>query len=230
MKRLLTTLGWDFLMFARYQIVTVVLVISAIYILILRIIPVPDMVVQCMIFSDPVMLGFIFTGAIVLFEKGANTLEALVVTPIKIWEYLWSKAIALTLLALPCTLTMAIAGHGWDVHYLWLILGLFLSSILFVFVGFIGVSRVKNFNQYIVVIPLFLVPFSLPLLNFLGLMDCYAFYIIPTQASLILFEATFKEVEVWKLIYSIGYLLISMLFAYKLARKAFINYIIGDKS
>ena len=88
----------------------------------------------------------------------------------------------------------------------------------------------KNFNQYIIVIPLFLIPFSLPLINFLGLMDCYALYIIPTQASLILFEAAFKEVETWKLIYSISYLLICCFFAYKLARKAFINHIIGDKS
>ena len=116
--KLLRTIIWDIRFALRYNIITVAIVITGLYTIIFKLIPGADIteVLVSFIFSDPTMLGFIFVGAMVLFEKDANTLQALTVTPIKPWQYLWSKAIALTLIALFCSIGMAFIGHGFNVR------------------------------------------------------------------------------------------------------------------
>jgi len=189
MSRLLSTIIWDLKLALKYQIVTVAIAISVLYILIFRIVPGINYtpVLITLIFTDPTSLGFIFIGAMILFEKAANTLQAVVVTPLKPWQYLWSKALSLTLISVVCSFAMAFAGHGSGFRYLYLLLAVLLSSVLFIFIGFIGVARVKSFNQYIIVIPLFMAPAILPLLNFYGVTHTYLLYLIPTQGSLLLF-------------------------------------------
>ncbi|MCB0553945.1 MAG: hypothetical protein KDD02_10365, partial [Phaeodactylibacter sp.] len=53
-----------------------------------------------LIFNDPMGLGLMFIGALYLFEKNENTLQALSVTPLRAWQYLASKTITLSLIAL----------------------------------------------------------------------------------------------------------------------------------
>ncbi len=58
------------------------------------------------------MLGFIFIGVMVLYEKGQHTLQALSVCPIKFENYIWSKVISLTILALPICFGIVFSAHG----------------------------------------------------------------------------------------------------------------------
>ena len=227
--KLFRNIGWDLRVALRYNIITVTIVITILYTLIIKLIPGGEIteVLATLIFSDPTMLGFIFIGAIILFEKDANTLQALSVTPIYAWQYLWSKAIALTLIALFCSCGIAIAGHGVHVNFLWLILATTLSSFLFIFIGIIGVSRVKSFNHYIILIPLFLLPTVLPLIDFYDIYKSWIFYLIPTQGSLLLFRAAFEGGTPFDIIYSFGMLGISIYISYKLAEKHFLNYLTG---
>jgi fluoroquinolone transport system permease protein len=182
---------------------------------------IPDDVLVLLIFSDPSVLGFLFVGVLVLFERGANTLEAVVVTPLSSAEYLWSKAISLTLIALPCGLAMGWAGHGARFGYLTLAAAIVLSSLLFIFLGFVGVARVRTVNEYLLIVPAFLGPLNLPFLGLLGLWDSPIFYLIPTQASLILFQAAFEPRPVWELAYAVGFLTASVAGAFLWARHAF---------
>lgn len=232
MKKLITTVLWDLRLEIQYQIVTVAALVTALYVLIFLNIPGNyDQVLVTLIFSDPALLGFMFIGGLVLFEKGAGTLQALVVTPLKIWQYLWSKIISLTLIALPCSVAMAMAGHGWQFRYAYFLLGVILTSCLFVLIGFIGVARVKTLNQYLIVVPMFLTPFFLPLFNFFGVTHSFWFYLIPSQASLILLEAGFSsEVATEEIFYAIIYLLICIGLAYVFARRSYIKYIIRKVS
>jgi len=232
MKRLITTVLWDLRLEVQYQIVTVATLVTALYVLIFLNIPGEyDQILVTLIFSDPALLGFMFIGGLVLFEKGAGTLEALVVTPLRVWQYLWAKTISLTLIALPCSVGMAVAGHGWQLHYPYFLLGVVLTSCLFVLIGFIGVARVKTLNQYLIVVPMFLTPFFLPLFNFFGVTNTFWLYLIPSQASLILLEAGLSsEVATEEIIYAITYLLICIGLAYFFARLSYIKYIIWKAS
>lgn len=232
MKKLLATVKWDLTLAVKYNIVAVAILVTIVYTVLFKVFSFNrfDDLLIILIFSDPVMLGFVFIGVLVLFEKGANTLQAVVVTPLKAWQYLWSKTISLTLIAAVCSLVMAIVGHGWKFHYLYLALAVLLSSALFVMIGFIGVARVSTFNQYIIIVPLFLTPMILPFLNFFGVTNTYWFYLIPSQASLILFRAAFKSGSTLEIAYAILYLGMCTALAYSLARKSFeVNIIRSGK-
>jgi len=228
MKKLKHTLIWDLKLLVRYQILTIALVVTIGYVVLFKGAKsyLSESVVTMLIFSDPAMLGFMFIGALVLFEKSAQTLSAITVTPLRIWQYLWSKVLALTLLALPCSVVMAGVGLQMAVQWHWLLLAVVLSSILYTLLGFVGVLRVKTLNQYLIVLPLFMTPLCVPLLGWLGITpEYFGYYLIPTQASLILFKASTGKVEVWELAYSIIYLGISIILTYQLAENAFIKHV-----
>ncbi len=232
MKRLVRTIFWDLRLEWQYQIITVATIVTALYVLVFLNIPGEfKQILVIIIFSDPALLGFTFIGGLVLFEKSAGTLQALVITPLRIWQYLWAKTISLTLIALPCCLAMAWAGHGWEIQYLYFLSGVVLTSCLFVLVGFVGVARVKTLNQYLMIFPFFLTPFFLPLLNFFEVTDTLWFYIIPSQASLILLKAGFSVgIASAEIIYAMVYLLICIGLAYYFARFSYIKYIIQKAS
>lgn len=229
MVKLLKTILWDLKFAARYNIITVAIVITILYTLIFKIIPGAALteVLVTFIFSDPTMFGFIFIGAMVLFEKDANTLQALSVTPLKPWQYLWSKAIALTLIALFCSVGMAFIAQGFSFNLIYLIAATALSSLMFTFIGFIGVSRVRTFNQYIILIPMFMLPTILPLADLYGLAKSPFFYLIPTHGSLILLKTAFEGESALNIIYAFAILGISIAVSYRIAEKHYLTYVSG---
>lgn len=231
MKRLLTTITWDLRLQMKYHIVTVYILVTALYCIIFLSLPIYKMqkVLISLVFADPTMLGFMFIGGLVLFEKSANTLQAVVVTPLCIWQYLFSKALSLTLISLLSSFVMVFVGHGTDFNAFYLFLAVVLSSVFFVFIGFVGVAWAKSLNQYLIYLPIFITPLYAPLINFFGEEENYWWYVIPTQASLVLFNATFEPVENWKMLYAVLYLSVWCFIVYKWAEKAFIKYIILGK-
>ncbi len=228
MRMLLRTIWWDLLLQWRYQIITVALVITTAYTLVFKLLAKDgfDEVLAVIIFSDPVMIGFIFIGAMVLFEKGSGTINALIVTPLRKTEYLLSKVISLGLIATVCSLVMAIAGHGWHLHYFLFIYGVVFTSSIFTLVGFIGVSRVRSMNQFVIIIPLFMIPFVLPLLNFFNLTSSWILYLIPTQAFLDLLWASFHTMPAGRIILAMIYLPIWLGLVFHFALRAFDRNII----
>jgi fluoroquinolone transport system permease protein len=222
MYRFTRLLELDFILIIRNKILTVAAIVTFLYTIIIQVLPDETFteILTILIFSDPVMLGFIFTGALVLFEKSSNTLKALTITPVRPGEYLWSKGITLTAIALTASFIMAIAGVGTSFDPFYLLAAVAYSSLLFIFGGFTGVSRIKTFNQYFIVIPLFMIPACLPFLNWLGITETLVWYAIPTQASLILFDVAFKGADaassgeiIYALIYLPASVYISFLFA-----------------
>jgi len=164
--------------------------------------------VVLLVFSDPVMYGFLFVSVIVLFEKDASIHQALAITPMPARRYLWSKAIAFSLLALACSLLIIFAAQPEILHLTVFIFAVLASALLFVFVAISGVSYVRNFNQFFLMMPVVLTPVCLPFLDFFNLWHSPLLYIIPTQACLLLFEASVSNAEEWEIIYGVSYLLI----------------------
>lgn len=218
----------DILQIWRNNIIAVALLVTSLYVLAFRLLRFEgaDVLYIILIFSDPVMLGFMFTGVLVLFEKTSGTLKAIWVSPVSADAWLWSKAIVLTALALFCSIIMAIAAKGFSFAIIPFVYSVVCTSLLFVFMGYAGVSKVNTFNQYILVLPMVFTPVSLPFLNFFGLTDTFVWYLLPTQASLILFEASFMDKSSWMdLLYAYLYLPVSVVLAWRFARAMFVKNI-----
>ncbi|HEC43007.1 MAG TPA: hypothetical protein ENI20_09290 [Bacteroides sp.] len=226
--RLFRAVLWDLRLQVKYQILTVAVIVTVLYIAIFKLLVkgVFDEILILLIFTDPAMLGYIFIGALVLFEKGSNTLDAIVVSPLRIPEYLFSKVISLGLIATVCALAMAMAGHGIRFNYILFISSVFLTSAIVTLLGFAGASRIKTFNQYIIIVPMFLTPLALPLLNFFGLTNSWILYLLPTQATLNLIWGSFHSIGTADLVYSLVYLPICLLFSYSYAAYSFRRHII----
>jgi len=104
------------------------------------------------IFSDPAMLGLIFIGAIVLFEKSERVLDSIAVSPVKTGEYVLSKGISLALISTISGLLIAYVGGEKPHDLVQFILGILLGSSLFTFMGLICSTRISTLNQFIVII------------------------------------------------------------------------------
>jgi len=223
MNILLKAIKWDTVLIYKYGIFTVALSISAIYSISFLFTDTHGLekLVALLIFTDPVMYGFLFTAVMVLFEKDARTNQVLAITPLTSRQYILSKAISFTLLALICSLLILISAHPAVMHLILFIPAVILSSALFVFIAIIGVSHVRNFNQFILVIPLVLAPVCLPLLDFFNVAHSWLFYLIPSQACLLLFGGSVGSITGWQILYSIIYLLGWNYFVFRWAVRAY---------
>jgi fluoroquinolone transport system permease protein len=229
MDRFIRLLELDLILIIRNKILAVAAIVTLLYTVIIQVLPNESFteILTVLIFSDPVMLGFMFTGALVLFEKNSNTLQALNVTPVRPGEYLWSKGISLTAIALIASFIMALAGVGTGFNPFYLFLAVASSSLLFIFGGFTGVSRVRTFNQYFIIIPLFMIPACLPFLNWLNVTDTLVWYAIPTQAALILFDVAFRGTGAatpGEIFYAILYMPVAVYISYQFAKNSWLNH------
>ncbi len=219
MKNLLNTIKWDAVLIYKFGIITIALIISLMYSigLILSNTTGLEKVVSVLIFSDPVMYGFLFTALLILFEKGANIHQALAVTPMPISHYVWSKAIVFTILAFICSSLIILAARPDYFNFLAFFPAVILSSSLFVFIGIIGTSYIDNFNQFILLMPIVLAPICLPFLAYFNLYHSGLFYIIPSHACLLLFKASVEPITIWQWLYALVFLIMCNILCYKLA-------------
>lgn len=229
MKRILILTRWQLILLSKYNILTVGIAMAVFYALMFIIFPVTrvDEFVGYAIFSDPGQFGFIFIGAMILFEKSENTLPAQNITPMKNKEYLWAKATALLVPTLIGSLGIAFAAWGTSFDIILLTSTVIATSLLFTFLGFAGVSRVKTFNQYMLIIPVFLAPTALPLLNFLNITHWKILYIIPTQSVFSLLEICRSDDINWlEVTFHFAWLTMWVYLAYRLALKYYNKYLI----
>ncbi|WOO37671.1 ABC transporter permease [Anaerocolumna sp. AGMB13020] len=136
-------------------------IITIVYIAILAFIPIKIKlkVSSILIFTDPATMGLFFMGAIVLLEKSQRVLSSLAVSPIKVWEYIFSKVVSLGLIS---TLVGVILGISSGMpHILLTAIGTFFGAVLFSLLGIIVATKVNSLNQFLI--------FTVPLMLFLML-------------------------------------------------------------
>ncbi len=228
LRRIGSMLRWDMQIQMRYGLYTVYAIITALYVAGVLAVPtaVRPIAITWVVFSDPVFLGMFFIGALVLFEKSDGVLDALTVSPLGRREYLVSKVLSLTALSTITSLIVAVVGPEFDVMLF--LLGVVLSSVLFVLIGFVAVARFDTINAYLLTALLYLLPTVFPLVGFIGI-DHPVLYLIPTKATLLLLGGAFEvgtPITGLELIYSIGYLLVWIGLAGVLADRAFKRHIV----
>jgi fluoroquinolone transport system permease protein len=172
---------------------------------------------------------YVFVAGMVLFEKTEHTLDAQLVTPLRVPEYLASKLLTLTLFSLlECAVIAAIAWWGSEgVRIVPLVAGILAMGAFFTLCGLIQVVRHGSVTRFLMpgaflwglIVPL-------PLLDHFGIWPSPLWYLWPTQAHLLLLTAGFEHVPGWQLAYAALYSAATVALAYLWSRRAFDRFVV----
>ena len=134
-------------------------------------------------------------GAIVLLEKSQKVLNAMVVSPVKVSEYILSKTVAV--IAISTVIALILGLVSGSNHLLGIAVGTALTSAIFTMLGIIAATRISNLNQFLIVImPIEIVCFVPPIVDlFVKLPDIFRFFpftacmnLITGKSSLLSFD------------------------------------------
>ncbi|MEM7032824.1 MAG: ABC transporter permease [Chloroflexota bacterium] len=155
----------------------------------------------------------LYVSGMVIFEKDEGTLNAIIVSPLRPSEYLWSKIITLTLLATVESIVM-IGGtmliFSLSFNLTWpnipiLLLGIIAIGMIYTLIGIILVVRFDTITDFLIPMAALAVPLQIPVLYFLGVIDSPVLLLIPTSAPTILMQGAYTAIPNWHWIYGIGY-------------------------
>jgi len=172
---------------------------------------------------DTSVLGLIFVGALVLFEKQQGVLQSMSVTPLKLNTYIFSKVISLTILSIVISSLIWIIPLWSLKGYGYIFSGVVLSSVVFTIFGLGFSSGVISFNQYLARIFMGSLIFSLPIVPFIIFPEMVWLIIFPTNAALNLFlqisKGSFSIIQLIDIIILVTWIYIMLKFARKQFKK-----------
>jgi len=125
-------------------------VFSALYVFLLFIFPEAwrEKAASIMIYSDPAAMGLFFMGAIVLLEKSQRVLNALAVSPVKVFEYIMAKIVSLAFISILVSLMLALAAGLGTIPIV--LITTALTSIIFTLLGLLVATKANSLNQYLI--------------------------------------------------------------------------------
>jgi fluoroquinolone transport system permease protein len=191
MKTLYHLMGLDLRLLFRYKIVLISALVTLLYVLVFRFATgLGDIhrLLVLVIFNDPALLGFLFVGVMVLFEKNENTMQALSVLPFHLRYYVLSKTIVLSVLSLLCCYSMWFAASGRQADHFLFVSAVLLSTAMFSFLGFVAVAGQKRFNDFLLRAIGIIVLLCLPFLGFFEVLNKWWFCWMPTMPAIELFD------------------------------------------
>jgi fluoroquinolone transport system permease protein len=155
----------------------------------------------------------LYVAGLIIFEKDEGTLNALIVSPLRTSEYLWSKIITLTLLA---TLEAAIMVGGAMLimsrssevtipNIPILLLGIVAMGVLYTLTGIVLIVRYQQITDFLVPVLVMAMVLQAPFVHFLGIIEHPAFLIIPTSAPTMLMQGAFVQLTTWEWAYVLTY-------------------------
>lgn len=227
MRAFLNLLRMDLMLIQRNKVAVISVAVTVIYTSLFRAFSGVEQLEKFLVLvmmNDPALLGVLFVGVMVLFEKDERTLQALSVTPIRWSHYLWSKTLALTAIGLLCCYAMVLVGYGWNFHWGHFTAATVLTTIIFSFIGFVVVAGEATFNTYMMKATVVIVLLTLPFLGYFEIVSNTWFVALPTYYALLLYNLAFGTAEDWST-FIIGYTgcLIWTVILYSWALKRFVN-------
>jgi fluoroquinolone transport system permease protein len=227
MNRLLSALRWEVLVQFRQNIFYAALFVTVLWSAVLFQIPdtgiVPVLV--SILFLDLSIFGFFFMAALYYLEKGDRVLEGLVVTPLRVVEYLTAKIGVLTALSVLVGAVVTLVVYGFAINWGWYVLAVVGMSVPISLLGFVLAARYNGINEFLVPGVFFLLVMQLPLLGYLGIWDNPLLYLIPSQPGMLLLKATFNGAPLWEIGYALLYLAILIFVSWRWAEQTFVRVI-----
>ncbi len=212
MNELFRQIKWQFLIFQRNNLITMIVVISAFYVAViyfLKDFAGVEKFITLLIYNDPALIGFIFIGVSIILEKDQEVLPALFVTPLNLHVYLISRIAVLSTIGFFGALVMVWAAKGTRFSFPHFSFGAFSTCVLFCLMGIFLVSYTTEILHFILrAIPL-LIFMSLPLLNYFELTSLSFLKLFPVQGGLNLMVNSYREApSFWELVF--GYISIAI--------------------
>jgi len=196
MNELFKQIKWQFLIFQRNNLISMIIAISAFYVLIIYLIKDFQNVekfITLLIYNDPAIVGFIFIGISIILEKDQEVLPALFVTPLNQHIYLISRIITLSAIGFFGALVMVLTAKSTSFNFVHFSVGAFSTCVLFCLMGIFVVSYTTEILHFLLrAIPL-LIFMSLPLLNYFELTDLSFLKLFPVQGGLNLMVNSYAE-------------------------------------
>jgi fluoroquinolone transport system permease protein len=166
---------------------------------------------------------FMFGASMLLLERGQRTLEALRTSMVTTRAYVSSKVITLTVFAVvESAVVYAIASRGVATNFGWLLLG---ALVLGAFYTLVGLGLASAYDT----VTSFLLPagaavamvLQLPFLSLLGVDPWWVWYLVPTQAPLLLIQAAFEPIAAWQWAYAMSMSLAMLIVGWAWCRARF---------
>ena len=203
-------------------------VFTAIYVTVLLNLPEKNrmLVSLILILSDTTMLGIIFIGALVLLEKQQAVIQSLFVTPLKPSQYIWSKTISLSLIAVSMSIMVYLPVWYFTAYSLLLLACIAFTAGTFVLLGLGLAARVDTINQYFGVMMGASMLLILPVLPYMLLDQNPLFLSLPYVASLDLMLGAINPLPLWRILLDIMLLLTWGYLAYKFAVRRVTRYLV----
>ncbi len=208
MSRLSSTLRLDARLQSRYRVYLIVLAATFGVALALRSVVTPEDLRYFMpvLFLSGVNVTTVFlVGVLLLLERGEGTLNVVMVSPLRPTEYLASKLITLTLLALVESAIFAGIAYGLGFSFGWLVLSVVMRASMGVGVGVAIGVRYGSITRFLLPGALASLAFDLPNIWYLGFWPNKLFFLWPTMPPLLFAKAAFYPVEPLQLVYALAY-------------------------
>lgn len=167
----------------------------------------------------PVLLLFaggstlMYVAALIIFEKEEGTLQALTVTPLRPWQYLWSKIVSLTalvtfetgLVVVGAMMVVSRSGTPAKPHIPTLLLGTLSLGVLFTLIGIIIVVRYEKITDFLLPMAALAGALQIPFLYFLEVVQHPILLIVPTTAPAMIVKGAYFPLAPWEWVYGVGY-------------------------
>jgi fluoroquinolone transport system permease protein len=151
------------------------------------------------------MTTVFLVGVLLLIERSQGTLSVVMVSPLRPAEYLASKLITLTVLALVESAIMAVVAYGLGFSFAWFVLAVVMRASMGVAVGVAVGVRFRSITRFLVPAIGLSLAFDLPNIWYFELWPSPLFYLWPSMPPLLLAKAAFLEVEPLQLVYALLY-------------------------
>lgn len=237
MTRLLSTMKTDMVVQVRTNLYTIGIGAGVLVAIALSQLAGPDLLVLLVPTLMLLVVGgstLLYVSAMIIFEKDEGTLRAMIVSPVRPFEYLWSKIITLTALATlesvvmigGAMLIMRFSGGLSLPNLPLLFLGIVAIGILYTLIGIVLVVRFDSITDYLLPMAGVAVILQLPFLYFLGWVEHWSFLLIPTSAPTVLMVGAYRPLAGWEWVYGVVYTAVLLIGLTIWAYRAFQTHII----
>ncbi|MBO8162129.1 MAG: ABC transporter permease [Brevibacillus sp.] len=237
MNRLRTAMKTDVTIQVRNKLYAIGIVVGTMLAVALSQLSTPDSLAAAVPATVLLIIGgstLLYVAGVIIFEKEEGTLHAVIVSPLRTSEYLWSKMITLTLLAavesvvmIGGAMLMMSRSHEVplpDVPVL--LLGIIAIGVLHTLIGIILVVRYEKITDVLVPLSAIAMVLQLPFLYFIGWVVHPAFLLVPTSAPTLLIRGAYVHLAAWEWVYAAGCTLLLLIGLTIWAQRAFHTHIV----
>ncbi len=216
MTRLLSAMKIDLMVQVRNNLYTIGIGAAIVVAIALSQLADPDQLVGVIPALMILVVGgstLLYIAGLIIFEKDEGTLHAVIVSPLRPSEYLWSKIITLTTLATleavvmigGAMLLMRLAGTLTIPNIPLLLIGIIAIGIIYTLVGLVLIVRFDKITDFLVPMSAIALVLQLPFLYFLGWVQHPVLLVIPTGAPGLLMQGAYIQLTAWQWLYALGY-------------------------